>query len=172
MRQLRRSPPRALFTRPFCDGGRRPRGLHLRCQFSSLGHPDDISPPPPRSVPDSRGNDLARQACRVQPWLADFRGLTLGLLAAGVTRICVLPFPPRTSFRADGVSPRQFRRRRWVANRLLRRLFRRPPAVLLTFAPAADFVAADGVHPSAAGWRALAGVIQEAVDASTQLEEQ
>ena len=93
------------------------------------------------------GNDLASRDCRVQRWLANLQELTLGLLAAGVVRIYVLPIPPRTSFRADGVSVRIFRRRRWVANRLLRRLFRRPPVLLLKFVPPPDFLAADGVHP-------------------------
>ena len=97
------------------------------------------------------GNDLARKDCRVRSWLTNLQELTLGLLAARVARIYVLPIPPRTGFRADGVSEGIFRRRRWVANRLLRRLFRQPPVLLLQFVPPPDFLAADGVHPSAAG---------------------
>ncbi|KAF0295471.1 hypothetical protein FJT64_015121 [Amphibalanus amphitrite] len=113
------------------------------------------------------GNDLARRDCRVQRWLANLQELTLGLLAAGVVRVYVLPIPPRTGFPSSGVSARIFRRRRWVANKLLRRLFRQPPVLLLHFVPPPDFLASDGVHPSAAGWRTLESVLQEAMDASS-----
>ena len=53
-----------------------------------------------------------------------------------------------------------------MANRLLRRRFRGPEISALGFTYPADFLAADGVHPSAAGWRALEALLMSVVDAS------
>ena len=111
------------------------------------------------------GNDLSRRSCRVREWIANLQELTLGMLAAGVSRVWVLPIPPRTSFREAGMQ-RLYRRRRWVANRLLQRLFRDDPVRTLKFTPPTNFLAADGVHPSAAGWCALESVLRTALAAS------
>ena len=67
-----------------------------------------------------------------------------------------MPIPPRNTFRDADMSARLYSRRRWVANRLLRCRFRGPEISALGFTYPADFLAADGVHPSAgdgAPWR-------------------
>ena len=92
--------------------------------------------------------------------------LVLGHLAAGATAIWILPIPPRNGLRPSDASAPQFQRRRWVANRLLRRLFRRAPVILVDYALPADFLGRDGVHPSAAGWRALDAVHWSALQAA------
>ena len=112
------------------------------------------------------GNDLARPTCRLRTWLGSLQELVLGVLAAGATVVWIMPIPPRSGLRPSDVSARQFRRRRWVANRLLRRLFRRAPAILVNISPPADFLGRDGVHPSAAGWRALDAVLRNVLAAS------
>ena len=115
------------------------------------------------------GNDLARPDFNLRCWIAQLEELTLGLLAAGVAQIWVLPIPPRAVLRMADVSARRFRRRRWAVNRTLSRLFRRPPVVVLAFTFPADFLGSDGVHPSVTGWRALAGVVRAATSSPTAL---
>ena len=93
-------------------------------------------------------NDLTRPDFNVRRWIAQLEELTLGLLAAEVAQIWVLPIPLRAVLRVADVSARQFRRRRWAVNRILSRLFRRrrwavsrilgrlfrrPPVVVLAF---------------------------------------
>ena len=99
------------------------------------------------------GNDLARPTFRLRQFFCNLRELSLGLLAAGAELVLFLPIPPRLGGR--GVSPSRFQRRRWLANRLLQRKFRRPPVACLEFVPPVGFLGDDGVHPSALGWRAL-----------------
>ena len=115
------------------------------------------------------GNDLARPSCRLRNWLGSLQELVLGVLAAGATVVWIMPIPPRSGLRPTDVSARQFRRRRWVANRLLRRLFRRAPAMLMQFSPPADFLGRDGVHPSAAGWRALEAALRNVLAVSAAM---
>ena len=77
-----------------------------------------------------------------------------------------MPIPPRNTFRDADMSARLYSRRRWVANRLLRCRFRGPQISALGFTYPADFLAADGVHPSAAGWRALEALLMSVMEAS------
>ena len=85
--------------------------------------------------------------------------LTNGLLRAGAELVLVFPVLPRKCQRPGDVSSRKFSRHRWLANRLLAENFRDAPAAFLDFSPSRDFLASDGVYPSAAGWRALEHVI-------------
>ena len=112
------------------------------------------------------GNDLARPACNPRDWLWLVRGLTGALLAAGVERVHLLPVPPRSRLRPGDATARQYRRRRWLANRLLTDHFRGAPAEVLPFTPSPDFLGRDGVHPSPAGWRALEDVIKTVLAAA------
>jgi lysophospholipase L1-like esterase len=114
------------------------------------------------------GNDVATRTCSTQAWLQNMAEMALGLIAAGATRVLIMPIPPRHSFRDAAMSARLYRRRRWVANRLLRRRFRGPQISALGFTYPPDFLAADGVHPSAAGWRALETLLRSVVEKSRE----
>ena len=113
------------------------------------------------------GNDIdqapfsARQLCQL------FEELVLGILAAGATEVYIFPVPPRVSCRH--VSASVYRRRRRLLNLVLRRFFARwkdgSQVVFSPFHAAMDFIGGDGVHPSAAGWRAVAHYINTLVNA-------
>ena len=85
--------------------------------------------------------------------MASYEELALGLLAAGADSIHLLPVPPRRC------SASTVRRRRRLANLLLRRRYARPdpdtPIVFTTFTPSMSFIGRNGVHPSSTGWREL-----------------
>ncbi|KAF0288869.1 hypothetical protein FJT64_012762 [Amphibalanus amphitrite] len=105
-------------------------------------------------------NDLAAPQLSIRLLVGYYEELTMGMLAAGAGRVIVMPLPPRTRLRARDVSVAVYRRRRRLANQVLRRQFSRTSAnPEVTFGPfvfSVDFLGPDGVHPSAAGWQALA----------------
>ena len=106
------------------------------------------------------GNDLAKPLFRPRLLFSQLRELALGLLAAGADSILILPLPPRVRLRGNDVSPGRYQRRRWMANRLLRHKFRRPPVVCVDFVHHASFLSADGVHPSETGWCAMVACVR------------
>ena len=106
------------------------------------------------------GNDLACSDFRQRQFLRNMQALTLGLLAAGVSRVVIFPIPPRHRLRRRDVTRDQYRRRQRLTNRILRRSFHRDPVINPTFWVPPGFLSADGVHPSEAGWRAIVAFIR------------
>ena len=103
------------------------------------------------------GNDIDQRSFNARQLMACYGELALGLLAAGAESVHLLPVPPRSSCRLCSASA--FRRRRRLANLLLRRRYARPdpdtPIVFTAFTPSMSFIGHDGVHPSAADWLEL-----------------
>ena len=54
---------------------------------------------PSRVILMAGGNDLAKRTFQPRAWLRDLEELLLGLQAAGVGRIWVMPIPPRSRLR-------------------------------------------------------------------------
>lgn len=114
---------------------------------------------PARVVLFVGSNDLAAQQFSVRHLVGFYEELTAGMLAAGAGCVVVMPLPPRSRLRPGDVSAAVYRRRRRLVNQVLRRQFARPranPDVSFgRFVFGDDFLGPDGIHPSAAGWRAL-----------------
>ena len=106
------------------------------------------------------GNDLARPDFRQRQFRSYMQALTLGLLAAGVARVIIFPIPPRHRLRHRDFTREQYRRRQRLANRIMRRSYRREPVINPTFRVPPGFLSADGVHPSEAGWQAIVQFIR------------
>ena len=107
------------------------------------------------------GNDLAQPAFRRQTLMAQFRELSLGLLAAGVEPVHILAVHPRGCLRRGDVSGGCFRHRRRLDNSKLRHQFWRPPVQYIPFPTVAGFLGRDGAHPSRKGWGALSLLVQK-----------
>ncbi|KAF0296198.1 hypothetical protein FJT64_006347 [Amphibalanus amphitrite] len=109
------------------------------------------------------GNDMAHEHFSPRLLGQHYEELVLGLLAAGVGFVHILPIPPRSASRPGSVPAPVYRRRRRLTNQVLRRLFCRPvaaPCVAMCEFPMGDgFLGRDGVHPSEDGWRRLQTLI-------------
>ena len=99
------------------------------------------------------GNDVASRDFQLSTFMSLIEELIAGIAAAGVTRIVIMPIPPRTSSRPQDVPVRQHLLRRRRLNLTLRGRFRSDAVPCPKAKYPASFVGTDGVHPSAIGWR-------------------
>ena len=107
------------------------------------------------------GNDLCLRDFDLRRLADDYIALGLGLEALGVTRIWVLPIPPRIRTRAVDVGAARFEQRRRAANRVLATRFRRPPITMLNTEYPDGSLGPDGVHFSRRGERFMLGLVAQ-----------
>ena len=113
------------------------------------------------------GNDVAAPQFSPRVFGELFQELILGLYAAGAHFVHVLPIPPRATTRPGSVSVAVYRRRRRLANQVLRRMASKQEGTqtarfaLRTLVPSERFLGRDGVHPSEAGWRDMMRVVRD-----------
>ena len=117
------------------------------------------------------GNDLAQPEFSARMIMQVFEELVLGLCATGA-HVHIFPVPPRLSCRRGAAPVPAYMRRRRLTNLLLRQRFNRQTAddtSFCVFNAAEGFIGSDGVHPSPAGWRAIAGVIDALIGLSPHM---
>ena len=105
------------------------------------------------------GNDLCPRDFDLRRLADDVYSLGMGLEALGVTRVWLLPIPPRIRTRVGDVSVARYEERRRAANIVLATRFRWPPVTIINMEYPSGSLGHDGVHLSRRGEEFVLAVV-------------